>query len=55
MTDTHEAVVSGTPVTMENAVQFGFKAGLGFLGVQLIVGVAIGLVWWFIYLGSHHM
>jgi hypothetical protein len=44
-----------TPITMENAVQFGFKVGLGILGVQLITGGLIGLAWLFIYNGSHHM
>jgi hypothetical protein len=47
--------IHGTAITMENAIAFGFKAGFGFLLVQLIFGVFVGVIWLAVYNITHHL
>lgn len=42
-----------TPVTMQNAVQFGFKVGLGIVGAQLAIALPIALIWLYGYIVMH--
>ena len=35
----------GTPVTMEGAFAFGFRAGFGFICAQLLVGAVVAIAW----------
>lgn len=35
-----------TPVTMERAFAFGFKAGLGFIAAQILFGVALAALYY---------
>lgn len=42
-----------TPVTMERAFAFGFKAGLGFIAAQILLGVIVAFVYVLAMQGHH--
>ena len=45
---TQAAPFRGEPVTLVNAVRFGFKAGLGFILANVVVGIVVGGIYFFL-------